>query len=68
MVSNKSPEFRGLNGLITIASANCMEQGSSLAQKDPAESETASAGDQFMFIVPQLPDFPAEVGGSYSRG
>lgn len=45
-----------------------MEQGSSLAQKDPTESETASAGDQFMFIVPQLPDFPAEVGGSYSRG
>lgn len=45
-----------------------MEQASSLAQKDPTESETASAGDQFIFIVPQLPDFPTEVDGSYSCG
>lgn len=43
-----------------------MEQTSSLAQKDPIES--ASAGDQFKFIVPQLPDFPTEVDGSYSCG
>lgn len=45
-----------------------MEQASSLAQKDPTESETASAGDQFIFIVPGLPDFPTEVDGSYSCG
>lgn len=45
-----------------------MEQASSLAQKDPTESETASAGDQFIFIIPQLPDFPTEVDGSYSCG
>lgn len=43
-----------------------MEQASSLAQKDP--TETASAGDQFIFIVPQLPDFPTGVDGSYSCG
>lgn len=45
-----------------------MEHGSSLAQKDPTESEAVSAGDQFIFIVSQLPDFPTEVDGSYSCG